>query len=85
MPYRLKEYHGVGERVRPAGPHRLGEAVVGGVTLTAGLPDSASWLWLSSSAPPHRLLTHATPRPRIAGTTQAALEGGLEGAGSTPG
>ena len=28
----------------PAGPHRLRTPVVGGVTLTAGLPGSASWL-----------------------------------------
>ena len=54
----------------PGGPHRLGEVVVGGVTLTAGLPGSASWLRLSSSSPPHGHLTHATP-PCGAGTTQA--------------
>ena len=69
----------------PAGPHRLGEVVVGGVTLTAGLPGSASWLQLSSSSPPHGLLTHTTPRLCVLGTTQAALEGGLAGAGFTPG
>ena len=58
------------------GRHQLGEAVVGGVTLTTGLPGSASWLRLSSSSTPYGLLTHPTPRLCVAGTTEAALEGG---------
>ena len=48
------------------------DQVVGGVALIAGLPSSASWLRLSSLSPPHGLLTHATPRPCAASTTQAA-------------
>ena len=69
----------------PACPDQL--ALVGGVTLTTGLPGSASWLRLSSSSPPHVLLIHTTPQPRVARPTQAALEGGRgreSGSTSTP-
>ena len=70
----------------PASPHQLREAVIGGVTLTAGLPGLASWLRLSSSFPSHSLLTHATTRPCVAGTTHAGLEGGRgRESGSTTG
>ena len=59
--------HPLANPMVPAGPHRLGEAVIGGVNLTAGLPGPTPWLRLSALSPPHGLLTHATPQPRVAG------------------
>ena len=66
------QVHPLASPMVPAGPNRLAAPVVGGVTLPAGLPNSTSWLRLSSS---YGLLTHAIPRLCVAGTTQTAWRG----------